>query len=76
MDRAKKPYEFIAPFFMAVLSVFGVSSTITVAKVGRAMAKAGVLGIQGLRDKQLGEQKGSALYLYNSHLLELAGTPL
>lgn len=72
VDRAKKPYEFIAPFLMAILSAFGVSSTITVAQVGQAMAKAGVLGIEGLRKRQLGEQRGCAWFLYNVHLLQLA----
>jgi len=61
---------------MAVLSVFGVSSTITVAQVGDAMAKAGVLGVKGLKEKQLGERRGNAWYLYNSNLLELAETKL
>jgi len=61
---------------MAVLSVFGVSSTITVAQVGEAMAKAGVLGVKGLKEKRLGEQRGNAWYLYNSNLLELAETKL
>jgi len=61
---------------MAVLSVFGVSSTITVDQVGEAMAKAGVLGVKGLKEKQLGEQRGNAWYLYNSNLLELAETKL
>jgi hypothetical protein len=61
---------------MAVLSVFGVSSTITVAQVGEAMAKAGVLGVKGLKEKQLGEQRGNSWFLYNSHLLQLAVSEL
>jgi hypothetical protein len=61
---------------MAVLSVFGVSSTITVAQVGEAMAKAGALGVRGLREKQLGEEKSGTWYLYNSDLLRLADSPI
>jgi hypothetical protein len=76
VDRAKKPYEFIAPVLMAVLKLFGVSSTITVAQVGRAMALAGVLGVEKLESQGLGERRGDAWYLYNEQLLRLANSEL
>lgn len=61
---------------MAVLKLFGVSSTFTVAQVGRAMALAGVLGVEKLESQGLGERRGDAWYLYNEQLLRLANSEL
>jgi hypothetical protein len=57
---------------MSLLKLFGVSSTISVAQVGRAIAKAGMLGEEGLKSMGLGEKSDGAWYLYNTQLLHLA----